>query len=102
MPGNTSGNLPGEVLLDVSDLEPPEPLEQTLDAADELTQGQYLRMLHRRDPCLLYGNLDNNGFKYFQRQGMTTAVELFIWREDDTEAAAAVAAIIGTSVDSSR
>ena len=100
MPGNTSGNLAGEVLLDVSDLEPPEPLEQTIDAADELAQGQYLHMLHRRDPCLLYGNLDNNGFKYFQRQGTTTAVELFIWREDDTEAAAAVAAIIGTSVDS--
>ena len=79
-----------EVLLDVSDLEPPEPLELTLESADNLKPGQYLRMLHRRDPCMLYGNLDNNHFKYFQREGSTTAVELFIWREDDAEAEAAV------------
>ena len=88
--------LSQEVLLDVSDLEPPEPLEQTLDAADALESGQYLRMLHRRDPCLLYGNLDNNGFKYFQREGSTTAVELFIWREDDVEAEAAAQHVLQT------
>ena len=85
-----SHELLREVLLDVSDLEPPEPLEQTLEAADQLQPGQYLRMLHRRDPCMLYGNLENNHFKYFQREGSTTAVELFIWREDDAEAEAAV------------
>ncbi len=79
-----------ELLLDVSDLEPPEPLELTLDAADKLKPGQYLRMLHRRTPCILYGNLDDNGFKYFQRKGSTTAVEVFIWRENDAEAAKAV------------
>jgi len=82
--------MPGEILLDVSDLEPPEPLELTLDAAEDLEPGQYLRMLHRRDPCLLYGNLDNNHFKYLQREGSATAVELFIWREGDTVAADAV------------
>lgn len=101
MPGNTSGKVPGEVLLDVSDLEPPEPLVQTLEAAEELAPGYYLRMLHRRDPCMLYGNLDNNGFKYFQREGSKTAVELFIWREGDAEAAAAVTAIIGKPIDTS-
>jgi len=79
-----------EILLDVSDLEPPEPLTQTLDAAEELQPGQYLRMLHRRDPCMLYGNLDDNGFKYIQREGTSTAVELFIWREGDSDAANAV------------
>ncbi len=78
-----------EILLDVSELEPPEPLTLTLEAAEDLAAGQYLRMLHRRDPCMLYGNLDDNGFKYIQREGTTTAVELFIWREDDAEAAAA-------------
>ena len=83
-----------EVLLDVSDMAPPEPLELTLDAADALMPGQYLRMLHRRDPCMLYGNLENNHFKYFQREGSITAVELFIWREDDAEAESAVNAIL--------
>lgn len=91
--------MPEEVLLDVSDLPPPEPLEQTLDAADALKPGQYLRMLHRRDPCMLFGNLDDNHFKYFQRKGSTTAVEVFIWREDDIEAAAAVALITGKTID---
>ena len=82
--------MPDELLLDVSDLEPPEPLELTLEAAEQLKPGQYLRMLHRRTPCILYGNLDDNDFKYFQRKGSTTAVEVFIWRENDDKAAKAV------------
>ncbi len=86
-----------EILLDVSDLEPPEPLVLTLEAAEKLEPGQYLRMLHRRDPCMLYGNLDDNHFKHFQREGSTTAIEVFIWRENDAEAAAAVETIIGES-----
>ena len=93
--------LSREVLLDVSDLEPPEPLERTLDTAETLQPGQYLRMLHRRDPCMLYGNLDNNGFNYYQREGSTTAIELFIWREDDAKAMAAVETIIGKSIETS-
>lgn len=92
-----SDNASAEILLDVSDLEPPEPLTLTLDAVEQLAAGQYLRMLHRRDPCMLYGNLDNNGFKYFQRKGAITAVEMFIWRENDVKAAAAVDKILTQS-----
>lgn len=86
--------MPEEVLLDVSELPPPEPLTLTLDATEQLKPGQYLRMLHRREPCMLFNDLDNNHFKYFQRKGSSTAVEVFIWAEDDQEAAAAVQAII--------
>lgn len=86
-----------EVILDVSDLAPPEPLEKTLSAAERLAPGQYLRMLHRRDPCLLYTNLDDNHFKYFQRKGSSTAVELFIWRDEDDIAKSAVDSIITNS-----
>jgi len=86
-----------EVLLDVSELEPPEPLTLTLEAASRLKPGQYLRMLHRREPCMLYGNLDDNHFKYHQRKGKTTAVEVFIWAENDTAAAAAARAAIQAS-----
>ncbi|MCK4675140.1 MAG: DUF2249 domain-containing protein [Gammaproteobacteria bacterium] len=89
--------MSNEVLLDVSDLEPPEPLVQTLEAAEQLKPGQYLRMLHRRDPCMLFSNLDDNHFKYFQRKGSTTAVEVFIWPENDAEAAAAVQIAIQAS-----
>jgi len=87
--------MPDEVLLDVSELEPPEPLVLTLEAAEQLEPGQYLRMLHRREPCMLYGNLDDNHFKYYQRKGSTSAVEVFIWAENDDKAASAVQTIIG-------
>ena len=97
MPNDVLRDVLQEVRLDVSDLEPPEPLVQTLEAAAQLKPGQYLRMLHRRDPCLLYGNLDDNHFKYIQRKGSTTAVELFIWAENDVEAAKAVETVIGES-----
>jgi uncharacterized protein (DUF2249 family) len=86
-----------EVLLDVSELEPPEPLLLALEGIEQLGPGQYLRMLHRRDPCLLYGNLEDNNFNYFQRKGSTRLVELFIWRKNDREAVAAVEAITGKS-----
>ncbi len=86
--------MPGEVLLDVSDLEPPEPLVLTLEAAEQLEPGQYLRMLHRRDPCMLYGNLEDNHFSYYQRKGTTSAVEVFIWRENDAEAEEAVQLVL--------
>ena len=95
MPNDVLREVLREVRLDVSDLEPPEPLVQTLEAAAQLKPGQYLRMLHRRDPCMLYGNLDDNHFKYIQRKGSITAVELFIWSENDAEAAAAVRSIVG-------
>jgi hypothetical protein len=89
--------MPSEVLLDVSDLEPPEPLVLTLEAAEQLEPGQYIRMLHRREPCMLFGNLDDNHFKYHQRKGTTSAVEVFIWRENDAEATKAVEAITSES-----
>lgn len=83
-----------EVLLDVSELEPPEPLVLTLETAEQLEPGQYVRMLHRREPCMLYGHLDDNHFKYYQRKGTTSAVEVFIWSENDDEAAAAVQRVL--------
>jgi uncharacterized protein (DUF2249 family) len=86
-----------EVLLDVSELEPPEPLTLTLDAAEQLQPGQYLRMLHRREPYPLYGHLDEQHFRHYTRPGTRAAVEVFIWSENDAEAAAAVQAIIAAS-----
>ncbi len=86
-----------ELLLDVSDLEPPEPLELTLNAAEQLKPGQYIRMLHRREPCLLYSNLEASHFKYLQRKGKTVAIEVFIWCKDDIDAEKAIQKIIQTS-----
>ena len=79
-----------ERLLDVSGLEPPDPLMLTLAAAEELAEGGYLRMLHRRDPCLLPDNLRQRGFDFVIRPGAQTAVEVFIWRKGDHAASLAV------------
>jgi hypothetical protein len=42
-----------EHFVDISLLEPPEPLEEALAAAMTLNRGDYLRIFHRRYPCLL-------------------------------------------------
>lgn len=78
-----------ERLLDVSDLEAPEPLVHTLNAAETLKAEEYLCMTHRRDPCLLRGNLDQRGFGYVTRSQRDGSVQTFIWRINDSEAEAA-------------
>lgn len=75
-----------EHLLNVSGLEPPEPLERALAAAEALAPGEYLRLLHRRDPVLLYPMLLEQGFTYEIRSGRSTAYEILIWRRGDAEA----------------
>lgn len=95
VPGLGQELMPAEVLLDVSELEPPEPLVLTLEAAEQLKPGQYVRMLHRRDPFILYDNLDDEHFSYCSRKGTTTAIEVFIWRKHDADATASVDAIVG-------
>lgn len=75
-----------EQLLDVSDLEAPEPLLQAIDALQSLERGDYLRFCHRMKPCHLYDFLDENGFIAETRHGERCECEVFIWRDDDTAA----------------
>ena len=79
-----------EKLLDVSDLEPPEPFEQALAALAELSEGDYLRLLHRREPFPLYDILEQQGYTWHTRPGQTTEVEILIWRKADGAAGAAI------------
>jgi len=81
-----------EVVLDVSELEPPEPLVQSLAAIGQLQRGDYLRLMHRRRPCLLYDNLQQRGFSSETRAGRMVACEVLIWRTGDDEAARAARA----------
>lgn len=75
-----------ETLLDVSMLEPPEPMERVLAAVDELKRGDYLHLLHRREPFPLYPILEEMGFAYVTRPGHITAYEVFVWRRGDLSA----------------
>lgn len=80
-----------EQLLDVSELEAPEPLLRAIDALQRLPAGDYLRFCHRMQPCHLYRFLADNGFDAETRQGQRCECEVFIWRRGD-EAAATQAA----------
>lgn len=77
-----------ERLLDASDLEPPEPLMRALALLAELPHGDYLRMKHRREPFLLYENLESKGFAYKVLAGRDTPCEIFVWHQGDAEAEA--------------
>ena len=75
-----------ERLLDVSELEAPEPLVRALAAVQALPAGAYLRLRHRMKPCHLYSHLEQQGFDADTRQGEGVACEVFIWRHDEIDA----------------
>jgi len=72
-----------EILLDVSDLEPCEPLERSLEAAGRLAEGDYLRVLHRREPRMLFPLLEQQGFAWEVRPKGPADYAIYIWRRDD-------------------
>ncbi|TAM46926.1 MAG: DUF2249 domain-containing protein [Gammaproteobacteria bacterium] len=72
-----------ERLLDVSALEPPEPLVQVVDAAATLQPGEYLRARLPREPYPLYPLLEERGFEFRRLPTMASAFEILIWRRDD-------------------
>ena len=78
--------------LNVSDLEPPEPMERILLAIETLNAGDYLYVSHRREPRMIYPMLENMGIAWLTRPGGTEGYEIFIWRKDDDIAKAAIPA----------
>jgi uncharacterized protein (DUF2249 family) len=77
-----------EYQLDVSGLEPCEPLERTLAALGQLGSGDLLRVLHRREPWLLFPLLEQQGYAWEMQCLGAHRFEILIWRRDDAEAAA--------------
>lgn len=67
--------------LDVSELEPPEPLERILDALADLPPGDWLRVFHRREPFPLYRMLQDMGYSWHTRPGPGTGIEMFVWQD---------------------
>lgn len=65
-------------VLDVSRLEPPEPLERVLDALAALLPGDRLHVLHRRDPLPLYDLLRGMGYAW-ETAGGDGRYEILIW-----------------------
>lgn len=74
-----------EVTLDVLELEPPEPYELATDTLRRLDKGQYVRMISRRRPRLLYPWLSEHGFQETTRELGEDHYEIFIWIEGDDQ-----------------
>ena len=79
------------VYLDVSDLEPPEPMKVVLAALTSLKTGQYIHMHHWREPLLLYQRLRAVGCSWQTITARNDQWEIFIWRLDDEVAASQAA-----------
>ncbi len=67
--------------LDVSGLEPPEPLERILEALDSLPADDRLRVRHRREPFPLYTFLRQLGFAWRTDQAGDGAFDILIWQD---------------------
>jgi len=70
---------PDIISIDVSELEPPEPMERTLAHLKQLQAGQLLRVRHRREPFPLYPLLEQAGFKYCCVQIGPEIFLIYIW-----------------------
>jgi uncharacterized protein (DUF2249 family) len=71
-----------ERILDARWLEPPEPMELTLEAIDTLLPGEQLRLLIHRAPHMLYPILKQWGFDYQTQSNDDGTYEILIWRKE--------------------
>ena len=77
--------MPRARIVDVSELEPPQPMQVALENLRTLADGEYLVLQHRREPYPLYAMLAEIGFCYRARKGARTAIEVLIWARDADE-----------------
>lgn len=56
------------VTLNVSDLPPPEPMEQILLALSKLTSNQMLKVTHRKEPFPLFEKLGKSNFAFHSKK----------------------------------
>jgi len=84
--GEFRQQMSAERILDLCNLEQPEPLLRALAELESLLPGDYIRMLCHRDPLLLYPMLESQGFSYTRRRDSDNAYEILIWRASDVAA----------------
>lgn len=77
-----------ERIVDVRDLEPPGPLQNALAAARSLRPGEYVALLHRREPLPLFAMLAQLGMCHRTIRGGDVPFRVLIWRRDDAAATA--------------
>jgi len=74
------GVFDAEYVLDLRGLEPPEPLERTLEALDTLAPGSRLRILVPHEPFPLYAILDRHGYRWQSEALPDGGFAVLIWQ----------------------
>jgi len=69
------------ILLDVSELPPPEPMVEILSALKHLEKDCYLKIFHRRVPYPLFAQLDESNWVY--QYQIKDGVIIYIYRQED-------------------
>lgn len=69
--------------LDVSYLEPPEPMERILEQLGELNEGDFLSITHRREPFPLFTLIEKDGFSWRCTEESPDHFQIYIWRASD-------------------
>lgn len=70
-----------EIVLDCTMLESPEPLNLVVQNLGNIDELNYIKMIHRMEPMILYGMLNQNGFKYKTIQ-KNNQVLIYIFKEE--------------------
>ena len=86
--------MPEEILLDVCDLEPPEPFERATETLRDLQPGQYLKLIIPRRPRLLYPWLAEQGFLEHTREVQEDMYEIYIWHGRDRSCSETIADLL--------
>ena len=76
-------DIAGEVVLDACLLDPPEPLIQAMKVLQQMQPRQFLHMIHRREPRLLYAELAPLGFNSYTHKSDPHLFHILIWSQKD-------------------
>ena len=72
-----------EITLDVSALEPPQPMTEILLAMAQLQKQQYLIVIHRREPFPLFEKLETAGWLYVCMSISVECFHIYIYKQTD-------------------
>ena len=78
MPRSASRDL-DVVSINVSELEPPEPMERIFASLQQLQAGQLLRVRHRREPFPIYSMLDQASYQHYCIDLGAETYLIYIW-----------------------
>ena len=69
-----------KIEIDVRELEPPEPLQRVLEVSSSLPKDHYIKMIHRREPVLLFPILKKQHLQYSIEE-IDEIFNIYIWHE---------------------